>query len=50
MIDVQVAWRCNCELWWVALVPHDDAEAFYKHLGMGRRRPTASCEERWELG
>jgi hypothetical protein len=25
MVQVQVAWRCNCELWWVALVPHDKA-------------------------
>ena len=33
MVQVQVAWRCNCELWWVALVPHDKAEGFYQHLG-----------------
>jgi len=33
MVQVQVAWRCNCELWWVALVPHDKAEGIYQHLG-----------------
>ena len=33
MVQVQVAWRCNCELWWVALVPHEKAESFYWRLG-----------------
>ena len=33
MVQVQVAWRCNCELWWVALVPHEKAESFYQRLG-----------------
>ena len=33
MVQVQVAWRCNCELWWVALVPHEKAEIFYQRLG-----------------
>jgi len=33
MVQVQVAWRCNCELWWVALVPHEKAESFCQCLG-----------------
>ena len=33
VVQAQVAWRCNCELWWVALVPHEKAESFYQHLG-----------------
>lgn len=32
-VEVQVAWRCNCELWWVALVPHDEVQPYYEHLG-----------------
>lgn len=34
MVQVQV--RCNCDLWWVALAPGDQAEAFYKHLACGQ--------------
>ena len=33
VVQAQVAWRCNCELWWVALVPHEKAESFYQRLG-----------------
>ena len=33
VVQAQVAWRCNCELWWVALVPPEKAEPFYQRLG-----------------
>ena len=33
VVQAQVAWRCNCELWWVALVPPEQAEVFYQRLG-----------------
>eukprot|EP00435_Cladocopium_sp_Y103_P015263 s784_g3.t1 len=33
VVDVQMAWRCNCDLWWVAVVPPQEAEKIYRKLG-----------------
>eukprot|EP00435_Cladocopium_sp_Y103_P034001 s2326_g8.t1 len=33
VVEVQMAWRCNCDLWWVAVVPPAEAEKLYRKLG-----------------
>ena len=50
MVDVQVAWRCNCELWWVTLAPLNEAQQIYQSLGYSQAEVEKFLQHAVEFG